>query len=557
MQVTSCNGCTDNTITCFPVREIDIPINPASDSICNGDTAILLLNCDTTLTYTWTGSGLCTTCGTDGCAIAYPNFSSDYTLTITDGLCSVDTTFHIGVQQLPNLAFGYTTDCKSLDVQFQNGSSNGVNYMWDFGDNQGTSNAENPTYTYDSSGIYVVTLKSADGCDVDTSMTITANAIFEELDTTTVSCFKAPVELNPVILGDYTYTWSPSQFLDSANVANPTATVTTNTWFYVTISQADLPGCEIVDSILVKSPEDFTITAPPDSNSCKVILIPLVATTNVDPNSLNIIWINGMTGDTVATGYQYDVNPDSTTTFTVVATNSDGCSTSDQVTIFKPADPFILTASNDTSYCDIQSITLSAMSNVDPFMTYQWVNSTGDTIGEGSTILVTPGSVSTYQVIGTDSIGCQLDEAVTLTPTFFNIDVTDAQIICLGGEATLCVTDNNNQNLSYTWVPQGCDGTIHAPCITVCPEDTTAYSVVVTNDDVGCIDTLNTNVTVALFEPSDVIVTAIPDTIILTFQYSFSLISLMIMDMYGLLRIPMMTFHQWAILHLFHKILVL
>lgn len=514
LQVTSCNGCTATTAISFPVREINIPINPASDSICRGDTAVLLLNCDPDLTYSWCpGSGLCTTCGTDGCAIAYPGVSADYCLTITDGLCSVDTTFHIGVQQLPSLAFDYETDCKSLEVQFQNGSTGGTNFMWDFGDNQGTSNENSPSYTYDKPGEYIVILKSADGCDVDTSLKITANAILDSTANTTLSCFKDSVELNPDFNPSYMYIWAPSQFLDNANSPNPTAGVTSNTTFYVTITQAGLEGCEIVDSILVQSPDDFTIQAPDDSTTCKVVPIDLVASTNVDPSTLTIEWFDA-NGNPLGQGLELSVNPDVTSTYTVTATNELGCSVSDVVTVFKPDSTFMIKTNNDTSYCNIQMINLSATSNVTP-LNYVWLDQNQNIIGEGPDVQVTPGTNACYQVIGTDTLGCQADESVCLTPTFFNISVTGDQIICLGEDATLSVTDNNNQNLSYTWIPAGCDGTIHAPEITVCPEDTTSYTVIVTNNDVGCVDTLETEVTVALFEPGVVIITG-PDTIILT-----------------------------------------
>src|SRR6185295_14037428 len=127
-----------------------------------------------------------------------------------------------------------------------------------------------------------------------------------------------------------------------------------------------------------------------------------------------------------------------------------------------------------------------ATSNVSP-IDFIWLNGTTlDTIGQGPTIQVTPGEHSCYRVVGTDSLGCQASEIVCLTPTYFNLGINNGQTICVGEDATICVTDNNNQNLSYTWVPAGCDGTIHAPCITVCPEDTTVYTVIVMNDDLGC-----------------------------------------------------------------------
>ena len=513
-QVTSCNGCTATAFQTFPVQELAINFNPAADSICYGETVSLLQTCDTTLFYTWEGSGVCDTCGPDGCAVAYPGFSSDYYVTVTDafGLCSVTDSTHIGVQQLPSLAFDYETDCKSLEVQFQNGSTGGTNYHWDFGD-MNTSIDSSPTHTYTTPGVYTVTLASADGCDVDTTLTITANAIAETLDTTTVSCFKDSVELNPVITGNYTYIWSPAQFLSDSTSANPTAGVETNTTFYVTISQAGLEGCEIVDSILVESPDDFFIQAPIDSTTCRFDSVSLLAITNVDPATLDLVWTNS-NGDTLGHGLELGVIPINTITYTITATNELGCSASDEVTIFKPDSTFTPRTNNDTSYCDIQTITLSATANVSP-VTFIWLNSSLDTIGEGPDIMVSPGQVSTYLVIATDSLGCQASEIVTLTPTFFDLDITGSQTICIGEDATLSVTDNNGQPLSYTWVPAGCDGTIHAPSITVCPEDTTLYTVFVTNDSVGCMATLSSQVVVALFDPINVVITSDKDTIIL------------------------------------------
>jgi gliding motility-associated-like protein len=49
--------------------------------------------------------------------------------------------------------------CGSLTVQFENRTLNANTYTWYFGDG-GTSNEENPTYIYDRSGEYTVTLKA-------------------------------------------------------------------------------------------------------------------------------------------------------------------------------------------------------------------------------------------------------------------------------------------------------------------------------------------------------------------------------------------------------------
>src|SRR5690606_28819613 len=86
-------------------------------------------------------------------------------------------------------------------------------------------------------------------------------------------------------------------------------------------------------------------------------------------------------------------------------------------------------------------------------VTFEWFNANGELIGSGATIEVTPGSPACFRVIGTDAIGCQADEIVCLTPTFFDLDLTDDHFICLGDVTVLTVTDFNNQQLEFEWSP--------------------------------------------------------------------------------------------------------
>ncbi len=242
--VTDINGCTASVAKSFPIQEFGLEFNPDADSICKGDFVHLLLNGDPTLTYTWSPpNGLDTTEPWD--PIAFPGISTTYYVTVTDGVCTLTDSIHVGVQQLPNLAFTYETDCKNLDVQFTNGSTNAINFHWDFGDTSITSDTSilvNPTYTYNQPGVYIVTLSSRDGCDVSVTDTITVNTIQDQLPEQAVNCFENSVHLNPGFNPDYTYVWSPAEFLDDANASNPLATVTEDTWFFVTITEAIATG---------------------------------------------------------------------------------------------------------------------------------------------------------------------------------------------------------------------------------------------------------------------------------------------------------------------------
>ncbi|TXD82663.1 PKD domain-containing protein [Subsaximicrobium wynnwilliamsii] len=59
----------------------------------------------------------------------------------------------------PVANFSYTTDAIVLyQLNFENLSQNADSFQWDFGDGEGTSTVENPSYTYTSAGTYSVTL---------------------------------------------------------------------------------------------------------------------------------------------------------------------------------------------------------------------------------------------------------------------------------------------------------------------------------------------------------------------------------------------------------------
>lgn len=70
--------------------------------------------------------------------------------------------FSFPVAAPPVAAFNVLTTtftAAPFNVSFQNTSSNAVNYLWDFGDGQ-TSTETNPTHTYAAEGLYMVTLKA-------------------------------------------------------------------------------------------------------------------------------------------------------------------------------------------------------------------------------------------------------------------------------------------------------------------------------------------------------------------------------------------------------------
>jgi PKD repeat protein len=69
----------------------------------------------------------------------------------------------------------FTYSVTDLTVTFTNTSIDATSYLWDFGDNVGTSTDENPTYTYAEEGIYTVKLTATNS---DGSTEYTKNVTF-------------------------------------------------------------------------------------------------------------------------------------------------------------------------------------------------------------------------------------------------------------------------------------------------------------------------------------------------------------------------------------------
>ncbi|MEZ5083017.1 MAG: PKD domain-containing protein [Bacteroidales bacterium] len=129
----------------------------------------------------------------------------------SDNGCTDYISKNVLVNPVPEADFLFSDECEGVATSFFDLSSIGsgsiVSWEWDFGDGTGTSNAQNPFYTYSSYGIYNVqlTVTSNTGCDDFIYKTVT---------------------VSPIPVADFTYTVEcngyPTQFTDVSTVATGT-----------------------------------------------------------------------------------------------------------------------------------------------------------------------------------------------------------------------------------------------------------------------------------------------------------------------------------------------
>jgi gliding motility-associated-like protein len=96
------------------------------------------------------------------------------------------------------------------------------------------------------------------------------------------------------------------------------------------------------------------------------------------------------------------------TTYTVTVSNQYGCTASDSAAVFV-ATPFSITLPRDTFVCKGESIVLS------PFgaYTYRWISGAPETDTASPFLTITPGSDTTYVVVGYDQDHCFTDTAMS------------------------------------------------------------------------------------------------------------------------------------------------
>ncbi len=168
------------------------------------------------------------------------------------------------------------------------------------------------------------------------------------------------------------------------------------------------------------------------------------------------------------------INVDKGGTYSVVVTNSAGCSASDEIIIYDANSVFTIDLGVDRDICEGDEIVLNPNPSIEQEYTYLW--STGATT---ATLTVSPKTTTKYSVTVTDSKGNkQFDEVLVTVHAAPIVDLGDDIYIKEGETVTL---DAGNPGCKYEWItPNGKDNKQ-----IVVADKQGVYSVLVTNE-YGC-----------------------------------------------------------------------
>jgi gliding motility-associated-like protein len=359
-----------------------------------------------------------------------------------------------------------TTLCGSSPVQIF--AAGGSTYSWIPTTGLSNPNISNPIATPVATTKYYVTITNAVGCSKMDSVKITVSSvpIVTKSNDTSV-CKNSPVQL--LAAGGSTYTWSPTAGLSNPNIANPIATPSATTKYYVTVTNAG--GCSKKDSVTISIKNLPVVTKSNDTAVCinkKVQLLVSGGTT--------YSWSPASTLDNPNISNPV-ASPLVTTKYYVTVTNAAGCSKMDSITV-KVNNLPVITKSNDAAICLNSQAQLSASGG----LIYSWSPASSLDNPGISNPIAKPLVTTKYYVTVTNANGCSNLDSIQITVNSLPvISKSNDTLVCQGSPVPLFASGGT----SYSWTPSATlnNSAIANPIAT--PINPTTYIVNVTNA-AGC-----------------------------------------------------------------------
>lgn len=474
VQGTDGNGCRaidSSYIDVYP--DPIVSITPSIPCVCQGDTIQLIA--DGGIAYQWSPNYAILGSNNDTVNV-YPLANTYYYVHVTDSLgCSKDTSVYVTAKRKPILGVlpSLASICLGDSILIE--AFGASTYTWTPHNSLSDSVGSFVTATPSLSTTYLLTGTSTDGCYKTISSTILVNPLphLQIASTDSLICAGNYVGLNG------SSSLNPTQMIwSTGDTAISTADhpLVTTTYQLKGISSF---GCEdSISHVIQVNPYPQINLSPLDTIICTGDSIPIVSTCNL--SNMSYLWSNGNVNSTII------VNPSVDSSYTLIVSDSIGCSDTLSSTVNLQTVPSVNISANSNHVCANDSVILHGTTSL-PVVLYQW-----NTMNLGPTNIQFPTVNTTYSLTVTDSIGCQDQDSFSvivnplpvlqLTPT--------NNPICIGDTTEIQVQSNVNP-VTFYWTYNAST----ASNISVNPSISTIYTVIA-QDSMGCTDSNNINIQV-------------------------------------------------------------
>lgn len=519
VQVTDSNGCHgSDDIVLTTGNPPTVNINPIAD-ICQG-TAITLnavaSGGQASLTYQWY-QGIAPI-GGNSPSINVTNLSpgnTSFTLVVTDANgCTGQDEANVVVHPNPTANVSDPAPVCGGNAVTLLGSANGgtpsYSYQWYAGANpiaSANGSSLNTNAPASGSAQYTFAVTDANGCMASDNATVTATPpISVNIPNAMPVCQGTSITIGDASVNGgvlpYSFQWlhnsSPISGATALTLNIPNAAVGLHTY---TLLVTDAAGCTGQDDVSITVNALPTVNINNPASVCTGTAASITSTASAGASLQWYVNNNPIPNATNST-LNLPTPPVGTTTYTLIATSTNGCTAQDQaiLTVYPSLN---ISVSSSGGTCSGQSAVLTAGANngVAPYG-YQWyINGSPISGANASTYNVAsaPAATTVYSVMVTDANNCSGSDDITFslgTPPSVNLNnptpVCSATTVTLNGTAS-----GDNPPFSYQWyqgiMPVG--GNSPSLSLTNPPAGTTTYTLVVTDAN-GCTGQDETSLTV-------------------------------------------------------------
>lgn len=291
-------------------------------------------------------------------------------------------------------------------------ASGGNLYSWSPATGLSSTSISNPIASPADSITYIINVADSNGCHFKDSVRVNIKPfpVVQAIANRSDICFGDTTQIKAT--AGMGYSWTPVSGLTNPSIANPIASPTDTTRYILTAT--NLFGCTIQDTVTINVRPLPAIHAkaqpgticPGDASklSCNI-------------RGLSYSWSPGKSLDDSVL-IRTSANPLSSTTYTITATDTLGCSNKTTISLNVISAPPIIASANPSTICKGDTSLLNASGSV----YYSWSPDTTLTgsVTSASNLKAFPWTSFTYTVTGTDSSGGCLNTAfVSITVSAF------------------------------------------------------------------------------------------------------------------------------------------
>lgn len=428
------NGCVNNDSVSFTIHNLPtIQTSQSANNLCYGDS--IWLNAFGANSYKWYKNG--TQISSTSVFNDTIKQNSSFLVVGTDvNGCSNTAATTVNVHAKPHIQVSANGTYICLGDSMQLNLSGGISYTLN-GVNFNSGNYLNPTNdTY-----YQIIGSDINNCldTTDFMLNVKNLPIITASASISAICLGQSTQLTAI--GGTSYFWTPSQGLNSNNLAQVSATPSQSTSYIV--KGTDNFGCSSIDTISIFVSSNLQIQASASSqNICLGDTVALTAT-----GASTYQWNTG-NGLLASTGSTTQAVPNSSGTYIVTGTDSLGCISTNSVSVNVYQLPNIQITTSANSVCPGDSLLVQGIGGINYFWeisdTSQYVLNT-----IGSSFYYSPSSNTQFKVIGFDNHQCKNTQTATaaLNPKPTVVASTNKTTICIGETVQLSASGAQ----SYHW----------------------------------------------------------------------------------------------------------